>query len=181
MEKKTIRLLGEDFQRVRWIDPAERLSMLASGQAEKVYRDPKGNLSVDPKSGNTDGTIKLKSYAPDESADALPRWDSDSPTSLTPADIVNNAAGRVDTPKRSLIYKLREEGQQIAAAIRCYGHDKADKPKSELVGNAVDVSMSRVEQWHGASADNARAVTVACGKVIGITERELQPGISFSL
>ena len=182
METKTIRLLGEEFQRVRWVDPPERLSLLASGQAEKVYRDPQGNLSVDPTAGREDGTIKLKTYAPEESS-ALPGTERESPTSLTKADAFNNAVGTVDTPKRGLVYRLREDSDDpkaYPAAIRCYGHDKADKPNRELVGNGIDRSMSRVEQWAAASSGN-RSVTVLPGSVHGLTELELDPVSGFVL
>ncbi len=170
--KNSIRLLGEDFHLVRWIDARERLSMLASGQAERVYSDSQGNLSIDLKSGTDHGTVKLRTYAPEYSANTIPGSEQESPTSLNSADAFNLAAGSIDTAKRREVYRLREEGKIVPAAIRCYGHDKANKPKNDLVGNAVDRSMSRSEHWSQASETN-KSVTVVPGRIIGVIEREL--------
>jgi hypothetical protein len=162
---KTIRLLGEDWKRTRWIDAAERLSMLADGQADIVYRDEAGHMTLE-KTRRTDGTIRVRVYAPEECAGL--GSNKDSPTGLTLGDIMRNAAGAVDTPKRRLIYRMREKGEAVSASIRCYGHDSKDKPRQDLVGNAVDRSMSRVEQWPGASENN-RSVTVTPGGIVGLT------------
>lgn len=165
--KATIRFFTEDGSRVmRLVDPRERLELLASEQAEKVFRAD----------GTTDGSIKLVTYAPEESIVALPSG-MNSPTGLTLADMQRNAMGCVDTPKRRQVYKMREDaqargeigGKAVPAAIRCYGHDKRNKPDPELLGNAVDRSMSRVEQWPYAS-DTNRTVTVTPVGVVGLVE-----------
>lgn len=163
---KTIRLLGEDWKRVRWIDATERLEMLADGQAEVVYRTGAGEYTLE-NTRKTDGTVRLRIYAPEEAGGL--GVGKDSPTGLTLGDMLRNAAGAVDTPKRRLIYRMRNEGQAVPAAIRCFGHDVKDKPRRDLVGNAVDQAMSRVEAWPFAS-DNNRSVTVTPGKIIGLTE-----------
>lgn len=155
--KKSIHLLGEDNQHVRYIDAKERLSLLASEQVEKVCRDD----------GTTDGTVRLVRYAPEECRGFARGVDS--PTSLTFSDMVRNAAGAIDTRKLHLIRKLRDEGQLIPASIRRFGLDRHKKPAHDLVGNAVDRSMSRVENWPVAS-DNNKAVTVVPGRIIGLTE-----------
>jgi hypothetical protein len=166
---KTIRFLGEDWTTARWIDARERLSMLAEGQADVVYRDEVGRYTLE-KTAKTDGTIRVRVYAPEESFD-LPGLSRESPTGLTMADMMRNAAGAVDTPKRRIIYALRDKqeagAKPIPAAIRCYGHDRENKPRADLVGNAVDKSMSRVEQWPLASENN-RSVTVTPGRIIGL-------------
>lgn len=154
--------------------------MLACQQVEKVYFDARRQPSTDPSAGKTDGTVKLRVYAPEESANVIPGREQESPTALTPSDMFNNAAGTVDTAKRSIVYRLREEEQPVPAAIRCFGHDKADKPNRDLIGNAVDRSMSRVEQWAQASETN-KAVTVVPGGVVGITERPLDRTEAFVL
>ena len=173
-----LRLLGEDFKHLRFIDPSERLRLLAEGIAEQVYRAKDGSLSTDKTAGRSDGTIKIVT-TPSEAQDLL-NASLPSPCALTARDAIRNAAGLIDTAKRKLIYKMRKEGQLVSASIRCYGHDKSDKPKQAIVGNAVDRSMSKVEQWTAAS-DGNRAVTVVPGAVIGLTKRELDPREAFSL
>lgn len=185
--RKTIRLLDEEGKFSRFIDPQERLTLLCpiDGQhgraaAEKVIRED----------GTTDGTIKMCKWAPEEctSGDG---YGGDSPTSLTLGDMLRNAAGVVDTPKRHQVYRLREKGkdgtgirpENVPASIRCYGRGKDDKPNPELVGNTVDRSMSRVEQWPAASETN-RTVTVVPGGVVGLTimePKELAALSTFSL
>lgn len=168
---KNIRFLGEDWKPVRWIDAAERLSMLADGVADVVYRDEVGRFTLE-QTRKTDGTVRVRTHAPAECKLALPGSSKESPTGLTMGDMMRNAAGAVDTLKRAAIYKLRaaqpEGDKPISAAIRCYGRDLRDKPREDLVGNAVDRSMSRVEQWPLASENN-RSVTVVPGGVIGLT------------
>jgi hypothetical protein len=98
-----------------------------------------------------------------------------------------NAGGQVDSLKRHLVYKMRKEElpdgtpKKVPAFIRCYGRDAENKPHSGILGNPVDVSMSRVEAWYGASAESARCVTIACGTVVGITERPIEPQSTFAL
>lgn len=163
--KPTIRFLAEDgCTLMRLVDPHERLSLLASEQAEKVMRGD----------GTTDGTIKLKKYAPEESYMVLPAG-RESPTGLNARDMERNAMGCVDTPKKREIYRLRkkalERGEEkpVPAGIRCYGHDRRDKPNEELVGNSIDRSMTRVEHWPHASNTN-RSVTVTPAGVVGLRE-----------
>ena len=164
--KPTIRFFTEDGSKVmRLIEPRERLELLASEQAEKIFRPD----------GTTDGSIKLKTYAPEESIAAMPT-NINSPTGLTLADMQRNAMGAIDTPKRRQVYRMREdaqargeEGKTVPAAIRCYGHDKRNKPNPELLGNAVDRSMSRVEQWPHASETN-HSVTCTPAGIVKLTE-----------
>jgi hypothetical protein len=185
--KTGIRLLGEDFQHVKWIEPRERLTLLSEGVAEKVYRDTFGNLSVDSSVGHTDGTIKIRTTAPD--TDGLPSLGDYSPASLTAADTFRNAAGSVDSRKRSIIFKLREasdDPKAVPAAIRTYGRDPAiekgalGKQNPMLLGNAVDRSMSRVEQF-GVASETNRAVTIVPGAVLGLTYRDVDTTVSFVL
>jgi hypothetical protein len=185
--KTAIRLLGEDFQHVRWIEPRERLRLLSEGSAEKVYRDSAGNLSTDHEAGKTDGTIKMK-RATEDNEDGSSSGGY-SPCSLTAADCWRNAAGAVDTLKRALVYKMREQADDpkaVPAAIRTYGRDPAiekgaiGKQNSDRLGNATDRSMSRVEQYREAS-DGNRAVTVSAGVVFGIVHRELEAESCFAL
>jgi hypothetical protein len=158
--KATIRFFTEDGRKVmRLVDPRERLELLASEQAEKVFRPD----------GTTDGSIKLVRYAPEDSYVALPVGVSSS-CGLTARDSFVNAAGCIDTEKKREVYRMRERAQEAAeesgeecksvpAAIRCYGHNAMKKPDSELVGNGTDRAMSRVAAWPRASTDN-RSVTV---------------------
>lgn len=158
--KKTIRLLDEDgAKRVRWVDPNERLSMLADGQAEIVWRDAAHS--------HTDGTIKLKKAAPVVDGQAA---GIESPSSLTVGDMFRNAAGAIDTKKRREVYRMRENGENVPAAIRSYGKVKMPgeerrRPDENLLGNSVDRSMSRVEQW-GEASDSNRAVTVSVDHIV---------------
>ncbi len=153
----------------RWIDAHERLSLLADGVADIVYRDDAGRMTLE-KTRKTDGTIRVRTYAPEESYD-VPGRSRESATGLTMGDMMRNAAGAVDTPKRRLVYKLRDKQEPdekpIPASIRCYGHDRENKPRADLVGNSVDKSMSRVENWASASEGN-KAVTVVPGRVLGL-------------
>lgn len=160
MRTETIRLLGEDFRFIKLIEPRERLSLLSEGVVDKVFRDRSGNLSIDPQAGKTDGTVKIRTVAPDEATNSYPS--SESPTSLTHRDMERNAAGLVDTAKRSQINRIRRDtGELIPASIRSYGRGADNKPSAAIVGNAVDRSMSRVEQWP--SENGARSVTVLPG------------------
>jgi hypothetical protein len=188
--RKTIRLLDEEFQELYWIDPVTRLRMLAEGSVEEVYRATGGGwLSTDREVGPSDGTVKIRTRPAKEIGSDLPA-SRDSSCSLTFGDMLRNAAGAVDTPKRSLVHKLRhdeEDPQNIPAAIRSYGRDepaqkgKLGKPNPQRLGNGVDASMTRVENWFAASAENAKTVVIACGTVIGITERPLEPQSTFAL
>ena len=184
--KTGIRLLGEDFQHVKWIDPPTRLTMLAEGTVEKVYKARDGSLSTDPALGHSDGTVKIRTRPSSEIGSDLPSNDS-SQTSLTRGDMERNAGGQVDSLKRHLVYKMRKQELpdgtllDVPAFIRCYGCDAENEPRSAILGNPVDISMSRVEAWYGASAEGARAVTVACGQVIGITERPVERRSTFIL
>lgn len=171
--KKCIRFMNEDADAVvRWIDSSERLSLLADGIAE---------MYPNPKTQRNDGTIKMKKYEPEESKNGF-ATNTESPAYITAGDMAKNAAGAVDTLKRRVIYQMREREKNIAemagldpaeakvipAAIRCYGKSIKNKPDPELLGNAIDRAMSKVEAWPFAS-DNNRSLTVVPGRVIGLT------------
>lgn len=183
--RTTIHLLGEDWKHALWINPAERLSMLAEGIAERVYRNPDGSLTTD-NTGQTDGTIKLCTHAPAESNDGF-GYGAESPTGLTRGDMFRNAAGAVDTLKWRQVAKIRlkqePDEKPFPAALRAYGRGVDKKPDADLVGNGVDRSMSRVEQWPHASEHN-RSVTVVPGGVVGLREvspKELEAMPAFAL
>jgi hypothetical protein len=168
--KATIRFFTEDGRKVmRLVDPRERLELLASEQAEKVLRAD----------GTTDGSIKLRVYQPEAAALALPIGITSS-CGLTSRDSFANAAGSIDTPKRQQVYKMRKRAQDVAdetgeecksvpASIRCFGHNAMKKPDAQLIGNATDRAMSRVERWPSASETN-RSVTCTPSGVVGVTE-----------
>jgi hypothetical protein len=184
--KTGIRLLGEDFQHVRWIDPSIRLTMLAEGTVEKVYKAKDGSLSTDCALGHSDGTVKIRTRPSCEIGSDLPSND-ESKSYLTRGDMERNAFGMIDTGKKTIVYKLRKQERpdgtfpDIPASIRRFGRDTEGKPRSAIVGNEVDRSMSKVEAWYGASAEGARAVVVACGRVVGVTERSIVQASNFTL
>jgi hypothetical protein len=186
MRTSTIRLLGEEFQHLRFIDPCTRLTMLAEGTVEKVYKAKDGSLSVDPALGQSDFSVKIRTRLSSEIGSDLPSSD-ESKTYLTRGDMERNAFGMIDTPKKSIVYKLRKQERpdgtfpDIPASIRRFGRDAEDKPRSAIVGNEVDRSMSKVEAWFAASAEGARAVTIACGRTIGVTERSIGQASTFVL
>lgn len=161
MRKDTNRLFAVDGTFLRYISVDEHNHKIASGQCMAHYI------------GDRYVGIKFVQQEHEECRVGSASKDK-SPTGLTMADMMRNAAGVVDTQKRSKVHRLNREAQErgeppIPAAIRCYGHDKHDKPRADLLGNAVDRSMTRVENWAGASESN-RAVTVVPGGVLGVTE-----------
>jgi len=156
MRKDTERLFAVDGSYLRHISTDEHNRMLASGQC------------MPHRIGGRYAGIKFVQQEHEECKFGAASKDP-SPTGLTMADMARNAAGMIDTKKRSEVYRRRREGENVPASIRCYGHDKHDKPRADLLGNAVDRSMTRVENWAGASSSN-RAVTVVPGGVLGVTE-----------
>ena len=156
LRKNTARLFAVNGHFLRHVSDDEHNQRLASGQCVPYYKGAKYM------------GIKFAQQVHEECSFGLPSG-VESATGLTTGDIFRNAAGVVDTAKRSQVYKMREEGKIVSAAIRAYGRTKNDKPDRNLIGNTVDRSMSRVEQWPHASESN-RAVTCVPGGVVGITE-----------
>ena len=121
--KTGIRLLGEEFQHVKWIDPPTRLTMLAEGTVEKVYKAKDGSLSTDPVLGHSDGTVKIRTRPSSEIGSDLPSSD-ESKAGLTRGDMERNAFGMIDTGKKTIVYKLRKQERpdgtfpDIPASIR---------------------------------------------------------------
>jgi len=158
MSKGNIALHDEHGRHLRWLSPDQANSMLASQQAESCW---------DPISGSYRG-IKLRRYETLEPEKPGP-YGIPTPTSLTKHDMERNAAGLVDTAKKRDIYKRRDEGEVIPASIRYFGRDaRTKKPHEIIVGNTVDESMTRVEEWAAASRTN-KAVTVTPAGIVGLT------------
>lgn len=174
-----LRLLGEDFQPLKWIDARTRLTMLAEGVADKVYRAKDGTLSTDAAVGRTDGSIKIRTRPSSDIGSDLPTT-GESKCVLTLGDMLRYAGGLIDTPKRKLVYEARKKGNNIPAYLRVHGRDAEGKQRESILGNLVDVSMSRVEHWSSASELN-NSVTIVHGAIIGITKRELDPQSSFAI
>lgn len=168
-QKATIHLLDEHFCHARFIDARERLDLLARESVEKVFRDSSGIYTLED-TGHTDGTVKIRTLRPQESYGLDSQ---DSPTSLTIGDMQRIAAGGVDTSKAGEVRRLRDAGENVPASIRKFGRNLAGKPQPDLVGNAVDRSMTRFENWSAASTAN-KTVTVLPDRVLGIREMDPQ-------
>lgn len=164
MRKNTQRLHAADGRFLRYVSDQEHNEKIASGECMPYYDQRDRYLG-----------IKFVQMVHEECRYGT-LTNVDSPTGLTLADMQRNAMGCIDTPKRRQVYRMREqaqergeEGKTVPAAIRCYGHDKRNKPNPDLLGNAVDRSMSRVEQWPHASESN-RSVTCTPAGVVKLTE-----------
>lgn len=153
MRRDTERLYGVDGSYLRHISMDDHNRRIASGQCIPFY-DERGRYRG----------IKIQQSVHEETKFGTVSG-IESPTSLTMGDMLRNAAGAVDTAKRSQIYKMRGKGEVVPASIRCYGRNKNDKPIADIIGNTIDRSMSRVDVWPHASNTN-RAVTVTASGVL---------------